>query len=322
MRARSGGKVVSATRLNKKLPDDDSPLDKMSRKVDQLPLLPQVLVRILQLDPSQIDYFDEIDRLAREDPPFAVRLLAMANSASSSPAEPITSIKEALTRIGAATIGNMVASMAVQRVFVPASPAQVGLWIHSVRVAVGAETLARMLPALKIVPGTAYLTGLLHDIGRFVMFEHAPEELLAVDESNWHSPSELLDADVEVFKYTHSELGYMACRHWGLPDETASAVRRHHDKLEGPIEPGSIEAAILLVEVADWLDVMIFSNEDFAGLPEDELVEMINQHCLPTDSFRQIVDANVLASRALHIKDQADLLVQGSHSRQTDTQAA
>ncbi len=311
MRAQYGRQAVSATRPNKKLPGDDSPLDKMRRKVDQLPLLPQVLVRILQLDPSQMDYFEEIDRLAREDPPFAVRLLAMANSASSSPAEPITTIKESLTRVGAATIGNLVASMAVQRVFVPSSPAQAALWVHSVRVAVGAETLARMLPELKIVPGTAYLTGLLHDIGRFVMFEHAPEELLAVDESNWHSPAELLDADVEVFKYTHSELGHLACRHWGLPDETANAVRRHHDRLEGPIAPGSIEATVLLVEVADWLDVVIFNHENFVGLSEDELAEMINEHCLPTDSFRQVVDAEVLARRAPQIRDQSDLLVQG-----------
>ncbi len=283
----------------------------MRRKVDQLPLLPQVLVRILQLDPSQMDYFEEIDRLAREDPPFAVRLLAMANSASSSPAEPITSIKESLTRIGAVTIGNMVASMAVQRVFMPKSPSQVGLWTHSLRVAVGAETLARMLPELKILPGTAYLSGLLHDIGRFVMFEHAPEELLAVDESKWHSPAELLDADVEVFKYTHSELGYLACRHWGLPDATADAVRRHHDKLDGKIAPASIEATVLLIEVADWLDVTIFNSEGFAGLSDDELIDEINEHCLPTESFRQLVDAADLARRAPHIKDQADLLVQG-----------
>ncbi len=302
---------MSATSLNKKLTGDDSPLDKMRRKVDQLPLLPQVLVRILQLDPSQMDYFEQIDRLAREDPPFAVRLLAMANSASSSPAEPITSIKESLTRIGAATITSMVASMAVQRVFMPSSPSQVGLWTHSLRVAVGAETLARMLPELKIVPGTAYLSGLLHDIGRFVMFEHAPDELLAVDESNWHSPEELLDADVEVFKFTHSELGYLACRHWGLPDETADAVRRHHDKLDGPIMPGSIEANVLLIEVADWLDVMIFNKEGYKGLSEDELVQEINEHCLPTDNFRELVDAGVLARRAPHIKDQADLLVEG-----------
>ncbi len=283
----------------------------MRRKVDQLPLLPQVLVRILKLDPSQIDYFEEIDRLAREDPPFAVRLLAMANSASSSPAAPITSIKESLTRIGAATIGNLVASMAVQRVFVPSSPTHVGLWTHSLRVAVGAETLARMLPELKIAPGTAYLCGLLHDIGRFVMFEHAPEELLAVDESNWHSPEELLEADVEVFKYTHSELGYLACRHWGLPNETSDTVRRHHDKLCGPIEPGSVEAAIMLIEVADWLDVMILNGDDFAGLTEDELISRINEHCLPTDSFRQVVDATVLARRVPQIKDQSDLLLQG-----------
>ena len=288
-----------------------SALERMNDKVDQLPLLPQVLVRILQLDPAQIDYFEQIDRLAREDPPFAVRLLAMANSASSSPASPIKSIKEALTRIGAVTITNMVASMAVQRVFMPSSPSHVGLWRHSIRVAVGAETLARMLPALKLLPGDAYLCGLLHDIGRFVMFEHAPEHLLAVDESKWHSPADLVEADIEVFKYTHSELGYLACRHWGLPNETAEAVRRHHERLDGSIEPGSIEAMLMLIEVADWLDVLILNDPESKSLLENELVDKINQHCLPADNFRQVVHAATLAKRVPNIRDESDLLLQG-----------
>lgn len=291
--------------------EGDSALAQMSDKVDQLPLLPQVLVRILQLDSGQIDYFEQIDRLAREDPPFAVRLLAMANSASSSPASPIKSIKEALTRIGAVTITNIVASMAVQRVFMPSSPSHVGLWAHSLRVAVGAETLARMLPALKVVPGDAYLCGLLHDIGRFVMFEHAPKHLLAVDESNWHSPADLLEADIEVFKFTHSELGFLACRHWGLPDETANVVRRHHERLDASPAPGSTEAMLMLIEVADWLDVLILNDPESKSLSDDELVGKIDEHCLPTDSFREAVDATVLAKRVSNIRDESDLLLQG-----------
>ena len=291
--------------------EHDKALAMMSDKVDQLPLLPQVLVRILQLDPAQLDYFDQIDRLAREDPPFAVRLLAMANSASSAPASPITSIKEALTRIGAVTITNMVASMAVQRVFMPSSPSHVGLWAHSIRVAVGAETLARMSPELKVNPGDAYLSGLLHDIGRFVMFEHAPENLLAVDESKWHSPADLVEADVDVFKFTHSELGFLACRHWGLPEATADVVRRHHAKLDGVIEAGSTEAALLLVEVADWLDVLILSDPDSNKLSDDELIARIDEQCLPTESFRDAINASALAKWVPRIRDESELLLQG-----------
>ncbi len=64
------------------------------------------------------------------------------------------------------------------------------------------------MPTLKIDPAEAYLVGLLHDVGRFIMYEHASEDLLKVDEQNWTSPEQLAAADIEVFKFTHSELGY------------------------------------------------------------------------------------------------------------------
>ncbi len=286
-------------------------LDAMERKIDELPLLPQVLVRILQLSSAQDDYFERIDQLAREDPPFAVRLLALANSASSSPVSPIKSIRDALTRVGAATITSLVASLAVQRVFVPSCPSQVALWTHSVSVAVAAEMIAEAVPLLKLDSGQAYLGGLLHDIGRFVMFEHAPEHLLKVDESHWSSPEALIAADVEVFKFTHSELGYLACSHWGLPGDLTEIVRRHHEELNGAFKPGSIEAYIHCIGIADRLDVFLFQQQQVEKLSSDELLEIIEQECLGSSEVEAIVKAELLASRVEDIKMQSERLLNG-----------
>jgi HD-like signal output (HDOD) protein len=58
----------------------------MASKIGELPLLPQVLVKILQLNTSAVDYFEQFESLANEDPALAVRIVAMANSAASAPA--------------------------------------------------------------------------------------------------------------------------------------------------------------------------------------------------------------------------------------------
>jgi putative nucleotidyltransferase with HDIG domain len=286
-------------------------LDAMESKIDQLPLLPQVLVRILQISSADDDYFDQIDELARRDPPFAVRLVAMANSASSSPVSPIETIKDALTRVGATVITNLVASLAVQRVLVPSAPSQVALWQHSIRVAVAAETIAALVPALKVDKGHAYLGGLLHDIGRFVMLEHASDNLLKVDESHWHSPEELIEADVEIFKFTHSELGYLACSHWGLPGNLANTVRRHHEKLSGSIQPGSVEANVLCVEIADRVDMFLLERNEVDRLSSDELVETIDQKCLWSPEAKNLVKAEILATRIDEIATQSARLFGG-----------
>lgn len=100
----------------------ESALHAMDVIIDELPLLPQVLVRILQLNSNSEDYFEQFELLAREDPALAIRVVALANSAASAPVSPIVSIKDALTRMGATTIRNLVTSIAVQRVFLPSKP--------------------------------------------------------------------------------------------------------------------------------------------------------------------------------------------------------
>jgi HD-like signal output (HDOD) protein len=65
---------------------DTTALHSMASKIGELPLLPQVLVKILQLNTSAVDYFEQFESLANEDPALAVRIVAMANSAASAPA--------------------------------------------------------------------------------------------------------------------------------------------------------------------------------------------------------------------------------------------
>ncbi|MGB5257508.1 MAG: HDOD domain-containing protein, partial [Woeseiaceae bacterium] len=81
----------------------------MEDKIDELPLLPQVLVRILQLDTESDSFFEEFGKLTKEDPAFAVRVITLANSAASAPAVPVVSIRDALTRMGSHAIRGLVA---------------------------------------------------------------------------------------------------------------------------------------------------------------------------------------------------------------------
>ncbi len=237
-------------------------LSYLSGKIDELPLLPHVLTRILQIDTDADDYFEQFELLSKEDPALAVKLLSMANSAASSPQNTIVTIRGALSRIGVATVGELVASLAVQRVFVPTKPSQVKLWCHSIIVAVVSEQIAKLTPDLKIDPSQAYLCGLLHDIGRFVMLEHASSELLQVEEHEWDSPEKLIEADIEVFRFTHCELGYLACGHWGLPQTIADVVRDHHREISSKVEVGSFTALLFCVQLADRLSIELIENKE------------------------------------------------------------
>lgn len=283
-------------------------LHSMENKIDELPLLPQVLVRILQLDPKSDEYFDEFELTAKEDPAFAVRIIALANSAASSPVEPIAVIRDALARMGATTVGSFVASLAVQRVFMPTEPNQILLWKHSISTAVGAQCVAKLIPELQVEPAHAYLVGLLHDVGRFVMFEHAPKQLLEVDEHNWQIPDDLDGVNVEVFNFTHSELGYLACVHWGVPEQIADVIRHHHTPISGRVIPHSPDATTFCVQIADRLSVTVIDSADSDEISDDEQKSRIAGHCLtrkeerrllPVDRLLAIVDSIKAESRQL-----------------------
>lgn len=289
----------------------ETALEVMANKIDELPLLPQVLVRILQLDPAADSFFDEFGRLTKEDPAFAVRVIALANSAASAPAVPVTTIKDALTRMGVQATRSMVASLAVQRVFMPTQPNEVRLWEHSVFAAFAAAQIAEIVPSVEIDPSEAYLVGLLHDIGRFVMFEHAAPNLLLVDESNWQTPDELVEADVEIYKYTHAELGYRACQRWQLPDSICDVIQLHHMPVDSEIVPGSINAMLFCLQVADNLCLSLLQRDDFEDIPLDVRQDRILSECLKTDRNSKTLPADLLASHLDKIHADSRALLSG-----------
>jgi len=286
-------------------------LHSMEEKIKELPLLPQVLVRILQLDPKSEEYFEEFEFSAKEDPAFAVRIIALANSAASSPVAPISVIRDALARMGATTVASFVASLAVQRVFMPTEANQIRLWQHSISTAVGAQRISELVPGLMIEPGHAYLVGLLHDVGRFVMFEHAPKQLLEVDEHDWQTPDDLEVVDIEVFNFTHSELGYLACEHWGVPEAIADIIRHHHTPLDGTIQPGSADATTFCVQVADRLSVTLVDNPDLEELSNEQRQERVALHCLKTEEERRLLPVDRLTAEIENVRRESEHLMKG-----------
>ena len=202
---------------------------RIERRLKELPVLPAALTELMRLDKDSNSYFDDIVSVVEREPTFAIRALRAANSAANAPASPITRIRDAVSRVGCSNTTALLLSATVTRVFVPRTDWERGLWRHSLHVAVASRTLARMFSGGAIDPEVAYLCGLLHDLGRFVMFLEAPEVLQKIDEAEWDEPDALIEAERQVCGLLHTELGERICELWSLPPVVASVVRHHHD---------------------------------------------------------------------------------------------
>ena len=255
---------------------------RLDKHIEDLPVLPTVLVDLLRLHPTDQSYFEKVASIVAGDPTFAARIVGAANSAESSPASPILRIPDAVARLGATRVSGLVTAMSVARVFVPRSRWELGLWQHALGVATTAEFLARASSTTVDVQ-QAYLGGLLHDLGRFILFKEAPEALRRVDETKWDSPADLIAAEASICGFTHCEIGAQAATRWNLPTAISDLCRRHHEVI--PVSANSKEDRVLrVVHVADWLAMAI------ERMPEGQIDDPTA--CL--DTFAGIKGANDL----------------------------
>ncbi len=259
-------------------------LKEIESKLEELPLLPDVVVRLLQLKPEDELFFDKVLELSQEDPTFALQVIRLSNSANSAPVSQIKTLEEAVARVGADAIAGLITSMAVLRVFVPVHRGEKELWVHAIQVAVIAKRTASLLSQLKIDPNQAYLCGLLHDIGRFVMFDKAAPELQLIEDQNWTTPEQLIQAELNVCGFDHSQLGAKVCAKWGLPEIVRRIVSYHHiytDKKQKAIESHDLQLSnfVKVVQVADRLSVLLINEPDILNWPDDKLLPAL-QACI------------------------------------------
>jgi putative nucleotidyltransferase with HDIG domain len=249
-------------------------------KLEQLPVLPAVVVRLMGLAPSSEGYFEEVLSISSEDPGLAVRVIHAANSALSAPRQPIETLQGAIARLGATHIGNLVATLAVTQVFEPKTRGEVDLWVHAVEVAACCRLIAANVP-FGVDQHSAYLCGLLHDIGRFVLFEQAGDSLPGVDDLGWDPPGALIAAEHRVFASDHAEIGHRLCTKWSIPKRIAAVVRDHHHPLELRPPVPAEDRLVAVVEMADRLSVLARTGA-LAGLEGDRpaLSALIRETCV------------------------------------------
>ena len=82
------------------------------------------------------------------------------------------------------------------------------------------------------------MAGLLHDIGRPVMdhvFKDQYAEVIALVQGG--VAASLLSAEQRVFRFDHTDIGFVVVTAWGFPPGIAKAIRVHHDPATAANDP-------------------------------------------------------------------------------------
>lgn len=232
-------------------------LKQIEKRLEALPMLPAVITQLTSISPDSPEFSDQIEELLHSDPALTSRLLSLANKSSTASCSPVTTISEAMVRVGSVRLLEMLTSLTVLKIFMPVTQGQRNLWLHALHVAEAAKLLAQRFLDARVDPEQAYLAGLMHDIGRFIMFQHDSSELGEVDELGYKTPQDLIKAEKAICGYEHTQLGEFACQAWGFPPELTLLIKEHHQYEHDVLSEFELHLQYLItvVQIADELSL-------------------------------------------------------------------
>jgi len=185
-----------------------------------------------------------------KDPDLTARLLKLGNSSFYGYSTRLATVTEAISLIGIQQVQDLLLASSIIERFAGVDDEFVSMesfWRHSLACGIAARFVAleRRLPKAD----KFFVAGLLHDVGRLVLFSQAPK--LAEQVFLLYRGERLLlrEAEVRVLGYDHQQIGGALLKHWKYPAHLTQAVACHHQP--GLSEAGRDEAAI--VHFADHL---------------------------------------------------------------------
>ncbi len=207
----------------------------------------------------------------------------------------ISNIQHASVVLGYATLGELITFAAssdlLDRILKGYGLKSGALWRHSISVAIGSSIIAKKKNAE--LRETAFSTGLIHDCGKLVLDKYVKDRKEEFDAIMEHGQETFMSAEEEIFGFSHAEIGFMVCKHWGIPEDVSLAIKHHHSpaKSEKNELAYIVYMADAIVNLADALTNMGVENPEiemlmymiddkameFMGIQEAEISPIIDE---------------------------------------------
>jgi putative nucleotidyltransferase with HDIG domain len=217
------------------MPLPQNELQKALTKFKDLPTLPDVVARVMQIVSNPLTTADDLNQVISLDQALTFKVLRLANSAYYGFPKEITTITQSVTILGFNTIRNLALSVSVHKMLF--ADREKGLfsyrefWKHGVAVGVCTRVLARRMGYKS--EENAFTAGLLHDIGKSLLDKVDHEGFLRAIEKSRDSGRSLWDVEREIFGLDHAALGEYMGEIWNLPQELRLAIGSQHAPAEG-----------------------------------------------------------------------------------------
>ena len=198
-------------------------------KIEDLSAMPSLALDVMAMLNDPRSTVKEIVEKLQLDQAMVSSILKTCNSPLYGIRNPVTSISMAVNLLGYSNIKSILMSYFMRNLYRLSgkSPIKEQLWKHSISVAVFSRQLAATKS--KFDPEEAYLAGLIHDIGKIVLYMDnaaAYEKIIKIVESG---QQDFITAEKQLLEYSHVDIGYFLLEKWKFSELLKEAVLYHHD---------------------------------------------------------------------------------------------
>ncbi|NOZ56203.1 MAG: HDOD domain-containing protein [Calditrichaeota bacterium] len=263
-------------------------LAKIVRRIKNLPTLPVVVTQLMEAVNNPSFSASDVSRIISNDQALVSKILRIVNSAFYGLPKRVSTVTQATVILGFNTIKNLALGATVFEMFSKGtgeddSCNRAEFWKHSIGTGVATKLLAREIRYSN--PEEAFVSGLIHDIGKVVLDQFLHNEFAEVCRVAREDGIRFIDAERIVLNVTHGEIGHWLAQKWNLPNQLDESIWLHHD-------PGAARHAPRLVAMVHLADAI--ARMEHIGFAGDEVEPEMNPAIwdvlrLPSDAMENVL---------------------------------
>ncbi len=237
---------------------------------------------------KNIDYTTMAELISRNQS-LTSNILKIANSTYFGLSQQVPTVSRAIVVLGFEAVRSIALSATIMEAF-PDAGGRNGFdrhrfWTHSLACAYLSKKIAGMTHRAKLE--TAFVCGLLHDIGKPLLDFYFPDSYGRVLARLSTSMMTSVEAENEIFGLNHAEVGTWLAQHWRFSKAVVFAIANHHGIIADDDRYKSLTATTRLANFLCSQHGLSLTDGSSKESIEDSIIRELN---LDTNDLKELKD--------------------------------
>ncbi len=208
-------------------------IDAYLNQIKDLNIIPPVLIQVMALPDDNELSFRELSRLVQTDQILVSRIMKIANSPFYNRGIEITSLQNAIARLGFRLIRSMIVVAMNDSIFAHGNYRKFReeVWQHSIASAIyGSKIVETFLGKEEADKGI--IGGLLQDLGKVILNMIDRKKYVEILKEFLETQKDIRQLEIEKFEVDHATIGFAAAKLWKLPEFICKIIADRHLPME------------------------------------------------------------------------------------------